>query len=190
MRAIKDQAELIGPAHQGFTQRAEATIGRAHIRGAVSKLAVAEVHRRDHAQAANVEGIEHRNVRTQRIGVFHALENNLLTGGCNPFRIGGGEGEFHIVVILRGQFADRHLTQHGHVARRQIGGFVQRALRREDHPESAIQPAFIHARQVDMRAIHIEIASFGEVVFGVMDISRGIKVGIKHQREEMDFVTG
>ena len=84
----------------------------------------------------------------------------------------------------------RSQAEHGERARGIIRGRIQRPLRCEDHPETTIQPALVHARQVNMRAIHIEVAALREVVLRRVEIGGRVEVAVEHHQALMKRTAG
>ncbi len=182
VRSIKDQSQPVGFAHQLLAGRAEPAECRRHIGGTVRKLIVPEMHRRHHPQSARIECLEKRRVLPERIGIFHALEHDLLAAGKDPLGVGGREGKLHVVCVLRRKFADRYLPEDRCRARRIQRRIIERTLRREDHPEAAVQPTLDHARQVHMRAVRFEAAALGEGVLGRVEVGGRVEVAVEHHQ--------
>ena len=107
------------------------------------------------------------------------MENDALALGGNARRIFRHKGQFEFVGMRRHHFADFRGAQKGGVAHRQHAGIGHGRLRRVDRPETAIQPAFEHPRQINLREIFLIAVTLHDVPAGTRQAGRGIKMGVE-----------
>ncbi len=172
------------PVHLGdppLAERAQAMKFRL-VGGGITELIDAEMHRPGQANAKPAEGLQHRKVGAERVGILHALEYHALAGGLDARRIGGAVSQFELVGVRGDHFMNMHRTHHRPVARRSVALRRQRSLRRIKREETAIQTARHHARIIHLGHVVMIGMPRHHIPAGPPEMDRRIQMGIEPQR--------
>ena len=156
VRAVADVDDHAEPVHLGHplpAERRQAVPARL-AGGAVGELVVAAVHRPGQPDAEPVEGGEQRQILAERPAVLDAMKAKCLPCADQALGIVGRS----VARPIRPRLSADHPPDRGgadqrRVARPRIAFGGQRALRRVDDEEAAIEPALVHPRQIDLAAV-------------------------------------
>ena len=189
MRLVDDDAQPVGLRDQRLALLAEAAVlafrGHAHA-GRIGEIVVADVRQRDHPQALLVVEAEQAGVGLQRVGVLHADVDRLPARGLDPRRVVGGGGQLELVRVGGHHLADLGQAPEPGVARLQVAAGIAFALAGEHHPEAAIEPAFDHARVIDLRTVFLEGMAVGDLPARPGKQRRRIEMGVEVDRPGLD----
>ena len=183
VRHINNHAQLIGPANKGAPQRRQATpFLPAKVCGAIGKLIVFRMHQADHTHARLVKRIQQVNIHTKRIGILNALINHPLTRRFNGRCVLGPQSQSKFIIVLAQQIINHRIAMPRMRQRLGKAARGQRPLRRIDDPKAAIQPALLHARQINLRIIPLPIMAFCNVKTLAVQHQRRIQMAVQHQK--------
>ena len=173
---IDHQAEIIGAGDHGAAERRQAAMFAAFRVGAVAELllrqgavgdiVVAVVNEAEIARAQTVIDIEQFGRTAGDIGILDADQCDALALAMETANVGRGAGEADFIRIQ----IIRHTANGGEFCKGLGGGpcmtrIVARALPRIDDEEDRVEPAFAHARQIDLHRVCARLA-------GIIDFGR------------------
>ena len=144
-------------------------LGSVRIGRAVGELVVAEVGEARLAHAHLVEQVEHRDILAQRVGVLDAHVDDALAFGIDARGIVRCQSQFELLGVRGNHQPDRQAPQHREVAYLRVVLCAQRALRRVDGPETAIQFAVLHAGHIDLRVVLAHVVPLHDRPAGAID---------------------
>jgi hypothetical protein len=149
MRLVQQDAEPVGLRHELAPLGGEALPFTRRVRR-ISELVVAGVHEAEHAQTLRKVELQQRRIRGERRSILHADEHHALAGGGNAARVSRRQRQFEFAGIRSQQAMDLDQALEAMIACHAVVRLGAATLRRVDHPQSAIQPALDHARQVHL----------------------------------------
>ena len=152
MRRIGHDTQPVHVLEQLLAQRTKPAITRLlrRVGRTVGKLVMREMGKAHHPHAHVVEGLEQADILTQRIGIFDRHIDDPLARRRDRRGVLRLQCQREIGRVRRHHLADRHAPHQREIARLGKPLDRQRPLPRIDGPETAIQPALLHARQIDL----------------------------------------
>jgi hypothetical protein len=181
MRLVDHDAEAVRLGDQRSALRRQPLPLRCRRIRRVGELVVGGVHQPQHAQAVVEIGLQQRRIQCQGRGVLHADEHHAPARGGDAPRILGSQCQFELVRMCGHQAVQLEQPLQPMVARGTIAGDRALTLPRVDHPQAAVEPAFDHARQVDLVGAITGLVAFEDVPQRVVEQHRCVQMAVEHQ---------